>query len=62
MTFEQLVTIIFREGVPIRLKRCGPSEDVVNLQGLRGGYEHQKGLHGSRWLRRVGSSECAGLE
>ena len=61
MTFEQLVSIIFREGVAVRLEGGWSSKYVVDLQRLRGGYEQQECLHGSRWLRRVGSSECARL-
>ena len=48
MAFEQLVSIIFREGVLLVEEGRGPSEDVVDLERLRGGCE-QKGcgeMHG----------------
>ena len=46
--FEELVSIIFREGVLLVQKRCRPSEDVVDLEGLGGGYEQKGsgGMHG----------------
>ena len=51
VAFEQLVSIIFREGVLLVEEGRGPSEDVVDLQRVGGG-EQQNEMHGSRWLLR----------
>ena len=55
--FEELVSIIFREGVLLVEEGRGPSEDVVDLEGLRGGCEQKECsavLHGSGWRVRSG--------
>ena len=60
MPFEELVSIIFREGVLLVEEGRRAAEDVVDLERLPGGCEQQKGrgeMHCLLLLRRVGSSE-----
>ena len=45
VAFEQFISIIFREGVLLVEEGRGPSEDVVDLEGV-GGAEQRKGA----WL------------
>ena len=57
VAFEQLISIIFREGVLLVEEGRGPSEDVVDLQGLRGGCE-QKGCGWMHALLGCGVCRC----
>ena len=63
VALEQFIAVVLGKRILLVEEGRGPPEDVVDLQRLGGGCE-QKGcgeMHGSRWLRRVGSSGRARL-